>query len=75
MKKPDQDEEEAKFYVGTATKKNTCSKLSLEEKVKIVHEALVEMVPFAVISMKYNVKTSLISYLVGRVREKPGYLR
>ena len=64
-----------KFYVGAATKTYTCSKLSIDEKVQIVHEAVVKMVPFSDISFKYNVKPSLISYLLYQVKKNPAYLR
>ena len=64
-----------KFYVGTATKKLTCSNLSINEKVDIVHEALVKMVPYAIIASKYNVKPTLVSYLAGQVRKNPEFLR
>ena len=73
--KPDHLAAEEKFYVGTASKRYTCSKLTLDERVEIIHDAVVNMLQFADIACKYNVKTSLISYLVGQVRRDPGQLQ
>ena len=63
-----------KFYVGTANKKYSCSRLTLDEKVEIIHDAVLGMDPFSAISIKYNVKPSLVSYLVGQVKHNPDYL-
>ena len=75
MSKPDSLKAAEKFYVGTASKRYTCSKLTLDEKVEIVHDAIVDLLPFSDIASKYNVKPALISYLVGQVKRDPGYLR
>ena len=73
--KPDVLDEKSRFYVGTATKKFSCSQLTLDNKVELLHDAMVKMEPFAGITSKFNVKPMVISYLVGNVRKNPEYVR